>query len=309
MSSASLTDLQLQALAECVANRRIGQGIIYATSTLFMYDYILTVWDELSVQIKYIWRRKKMTIGSISLFLARYAALAEIIISLQSVSTLDATAISSTATVLRLVSIVASEVIIAARTWAIWGRNRNILIALVVFALAAAIPAVIIICIGIKTSRVKALVTDEFIDICNVVMNGISQEFIVLYICAILYEFVTLSLSLTRILSWRKTIPNHIRAPIIDNLWMDVLGFMNIGIVMQRGIPQLRVAGSQLQMVMHSVLSARIVLHLARSKGFRDISTPGSAMYQTSTGIHFTSEFAGETMREAEIYEHSNEAG
>ncbi|KAE9406063.1 hypothetical protein BT96DRAFT_279524 [Gymnopus androsaceus JB14] len=117
-----------------------------------------------------------------------------------------------------------------------------------------------------------------------------------------LYEFVTLTLSLIRILKWRKTIPKHIRAPIIDNLWRDgvlyfsfmlVSGFVNIGLVLQQGVPQLRTGGAQLQAALHSILSTRIVLHLAKSNDPRDITAPGVSAYlnQTRDGI-FTSHFA-----------------
>ncbi|KAF5383932.1 hypothetical protein D9757_007400 [Collybiopsis confluens] len=301
-SGSSLTDSQLRTLAECVANGRIGQGITYATSVLFVYDYILTVWDE----VKYVWKPKKATISSISFFLARYTAMAGIIVSALPGSN-NATATTSATTVLRLISIVASELIITVRTWAIWSKNRKIMVVLAVFALATIIPPLIILSIGIVTNRVEALVSEEFIDVCSLVVSNINQQFIAIYICTILYEFVMITLSLIRILSWRKTIPKNIRAPIMDNLWRDgvlyfsfilVLGFVNIGIVLQQGVPQIRSASSQLQAVIHSVLSTRMVLHLASSRDSRDITAPGTSVYLSSADVQFTSEIAGQTLYE-----------
>ncbi|KIK56063.1 hypothetical protein GYMLUDRAFT_823759 [Collybiopsis luxurians FD-317 M1] len=306
-SKRGLTDSQLHALVQCVANGRLGQGITYATSTLFMYDYLLTVWDE----FKFVWRPRKITISSVAFFLSRYAAMAGAIVVLVPGSE-TIPAISSTGTVLRLVSIVASEFIVAVRTWAIWGRNRKILLTLAFFSLAAIIPAAIIIGEDVVSSHVQALVSDEFIDICSLTLSNIDQGFVVPYILTILYESVTLTLSLIRILNWRKTIPKNIRAPIIDNLWRDgvlyftfmlLLGFMNIGIVSQQGVPQIRTGGSQLQAVIHSILSTRIVLHLANSKDSRDITAPGSSVY-TSRAIQFTSQFS--TTMDAERFPHGD---
>ncbi|KAJ4480991.1 hypothetical protein J3R30DRAFT_3463167 [Lentinula aciculospora] len=73
---------------------------------------------------------------------------------------------------------------------------------------------------------------------------------------------------------------------------MLVLGFVNIGLVLQQGVPQVRTGGAELQAVFHSILSTRIVLHLATSNDSRDITAPGCSVYQTGPGIQFTSEFA-----------------
>jgi len=76
---------------------------------------------------------------------------------------------------------------------------------------------------------------------------------------------------------------------------MMILGFLNIGLVLQQGVPQLRAGGAELQTVIHSILSTRIVLHLAKSKSPRDITAPGVSVYldqSQTTGSRFTSEFA-----------------
>ncbi|KIK64918.1 hypothetical protein GYMLUDRAFT_379369 [Collybiopsis luxurians FD-317 M1] len=294
MNSAGLTDSQLRALRECVANGRMGLGITYAGSTLFLYDYVLTFGDE----VRYVWRPKRIAIGSVAFFLARYCAMAAtIIVLLPNSDNISGT--SNSANVLRLVSIIASEVIIAVRTWAIWGRSFKILLALVAFSLAAVIPAAYIVSESVITSRVVALVSEQFIDVCSLSVESFEHAFVAPYVLAILYESVTLTFSLVRILNWRKNIPKNIRTPLIDNLWRDgvlyfsfmlVLGFINIGIVLQQGIPEIRTASAELQAVIHSVLSTRIVMHLAKSKYFGDITAPGSSVYERTT-IQFRSRF------------------
>ncbi|KAF5392053.1 hypothetical protein D9757_003278 [Collybiopsis confluens] len=274
MGSTNLTDSQLKALSECIANGRMGQGITYASSAIYIYDYTLTVWDE----VKYIWRPRRITVGSVAFFLARYLAMAATVVVLLPGSD-SAFETSNTANVLRLISIVASEFIIAVRTWAIWSRSRKILLTLVAFSLATLIPAAIIVAESVITTHVEALVSEEFIDICSLTTSNINRSFVVPYILTILYESVTLSLSLIRILNWRKNIPKSIRTPLLDNLWRDgvlyfsfmlVLGFMNVGIVLQQG-------------------------HLAKSKQFGDITATGSSVYQSRTQIQFTSNFSEAT--------------
>ncbi|KAF5381873.1 hypothetical protein D9757_007543 [Collybiopsis confluens] len=262
----SLTDSQLRALSECVANGRLGNSIIYATSTLFMYDYLLTVWDE----AKYVWRPRKVTISSVAFFLARYGAMAGAIASLLPGSN-SVPAIANTTTVLRLLSIVASEFIIAVRTWAIWGRSRRILWTLAFFSVAAIIPAAIIVGEDVASSRVKALISEEFIDICSLTTSKIDQGFVVPYVLTILYELVTLTLSLIRIIRWRRTIPKNIRAPIIDNLWRDGVLYFSFML----GPPDTK----------------RRFPHLAGSKDSRDITAPGSSVYRPSTGLQLTTQF------------------
>ncbi|KAJ3937667.1 MAG: hypothetical protein NXY57DRAFT_220480 [Lentinula lateritia] len=306
-SVANLTDAQLRALSECITHGRIGQGISYASVVLFLYDYSLTVWNE----AKYVWRPRRLTLSSITFVIARYAAMTTAIIAL--LPNASVPAIDSTATVFRLIAIIASEL----RTWAIWGRSRKILITLISFSVAAIIPAATIVAESIVSNHVVPLVNEEFQDICSLTISNISEGFIGPYVVAMLYEFVTLTLSLIRIISWRKTIPARIRAPIIDTLWRDgvlyysfmlILGFVNIGLVLQQGVrlvlflptfiercfffqvPQVRTGGAELQAVLHSILSTRIVLHLAASNDPRDIAAPGCSVYQT--GMQFTSEFA-----------------
>ncbi|PBK71873.1 hypothetical protein ARMSODRAFT_792607 [Armillaria solidipes] len=86
---------------------------------------------------------------------------------------------------------------------------------------------------------------------------------------------VTLSLSLIRITRLRWRVRKTARAPLLDTLWRDgvfyfswtlMLGFLNIALAVQSTSSQVRVGGSQLQAIIHSILSCRIVLHLAGSR-------------------------------------------
>ncbi|KAJ3773110.1 hypothetical protein FB446DRAFT_15230 [Lentinula raphanica] len=212
---ADLTDAQISALSQCITNGRIGQSITYASVALFLYDYSLTVWKE----AKYVWRPRRITLSSVTFIIARYAAMASAIITLLPNAAVPS--IDSAATVCRLIAIIASELILAVRTWAIWGRSRKVLVTLISFSLAGIISTATIVAMSIVSNHVVPLVSEQFQNICSLTISNISHGFIIPYVVAMLYEFVTLTLSLIRIITWRKTIPAHIRAPIINTLWRD----------------------------------------------------------------------------------------
>ncbi|KAF9069226.1 hypothetical protein BDP27DRAFT_737957 [Rhodocollybia butyracea] len=296
MDTVDLTDSQFHDLSECVTNGRMGQaieGIIYASATLFLYDYCLTVLSE----VKYVWCPGRVSISSSAFMVARYGTMADIVLALLPSS--RSPAVDNGAGVLRFLAIIASQLIVAVRTWAIWNKNRMILIVLTILSLATMIPATVLVIERIISNRVVLSVTPEFQNICILTIGKISQAFVAPFILVIFYEFVNLTFSLIRIVKWRKTIPKNIRAPIIDTLWRDgvmyfsfmlVLGSMNIGIVLQQ-VPQFRAGGIQLQAVFQSILSTRIVLHLAGSRDSRDITAPGCSVYQSNSGNQFTSLF------------------
>ncbi|THU80853.1 hypothetical protein K435DRAFT_491543 [Dendrothele bispora CBS 962.96] len=298
-----LTASQLQQLYKCVANGRTGTSIGYAASTLFLFDYVLTVYNE----ARYIWKPRRITLGTAAFVISRYTAMVASIILLLPNATSSSTTVDSLSTALRLVSIISSEFIVAVRTWAIWEKRRSILYTLAFFSLAAVIPAAIIVAKSIMTNRIEALVSQDTIDICRITISDIRAAYVVPYILTIIYEIVTLSLSLIKVVRWRKSIPKTIRIPLIDTLWQDgvlyfswmlALGFFNIGIVLQSNVPQLRSGSSQLQAVFHSILSTRIVLHLADSHTPREISTSGLSV-TTFNARHpqFTSYFTTGTER------------
>ncbi|KAF9265146.1 hypothetical protein L218DRAFT_957839 [Marasmius fiardii PR-910] len=297
MESQMLTDSQLEELRKCLFNVRLENSVLFASSTLFLFDYVLTIFDE----IKFLRRSKLLSLGTITFIIARYAAMLAAIISIS--PTKENPTVDSVNSAARLTSIVASELILATRTWAIWGRSRKILWTLIAFSLSALIPCATIVGENAATDSVRPLITPELTYLCSATFGNTPGAFIIAYVVAIVYEIVTLSLSSFRIAKWRKSIPELIRAPLLNILWRDgvlyftfmlLLSFMNIGIILQTEAPQLRTSGANLQAVLHSVVSTRIVLHLANSKkNPRDITdTQISAYSDTSPDIRFTTHFS-----------------
>ncbi|KAF5338840.1 hypothetical protein D9757_014695 [Collybiopsis confluens] len=245
--------------------------LVDATAALFFYDYSLTIWNE----IIYVRREPRISIVKVCYFFARYGAMAGTILVMLPDNSDSSTLKSGISTILRLIPIVASELLVAIRTWAIWCRSRAIFLLLVGLAVIAIVPGVIIIGENIASDHLVALVGPEFIDLCSNIVGNHPHDYIIIYILVMLYEFVTLTLSLVRIINWRKSIPENIRAPLIDTLQRDgklgsssllkdvacqiswaisgvlyfscmlVLGFVNIAIVLRSAVPQLRTGCAQ----------------------------------------------------------------
>ncbi|KIY70071.1 hypothetical protein CYLTODRAFT_488440 [Cylindrobasidium torrendii FP15055 ss-10] len=295
MSVQDAPDAFLDTVTECLKFGRMGTGLIYGCAALFLYDYVLTIHDE----VKYLWAPRRFTLTSVTFALSRYPVFATTIMTLlpafnDTRGDVDSTTLLfNIAAALRLFSIVASEFILAVRTWAIWEKRRIICIILVIFSVLAVVPAAVVVAMDITGSRLDEALTPYN---CRQWIDGITVAYIVPYVLTILYEGVTLTLSLIRITRWRRQIPSRMRAPLLDTLWRDgvfyftwtlVLGFANIGVVTQSSASQFRTGASQLQAVIHSVLSCRVVLHLAGSRVPKQIDTSGCSLY-TDAGIQFT---------------------
>ncbi|KAJ8074761.1 hypothetical protein PM082_019086 [Marasmius tenuissimus] len=190
-------------------------------------------------------------------------------------------------------------VILALRTWAIWGRNRKILYALAAFVTGGASTAAIIVGKSVATEHIHPLVIPELIYLCSATLSDIRSAYVVPYVLTIGCEILTLVLSLYRIAKWRRSIPESIRAPLLDIMWRDgvmyftfmlLLNFMNIGFVLQSQAPQLRGGGASLQAVLHSVTACRMVLHLATSNNPRDITNPALSIRADASDIRFTTQ-------------------
>ncbi|KAF9265142.1 hypothetical protein L218DRAFT_186811 [Marasmius fiardii PR-910] len=263
MEGQTLTDYQLEEFRKCVQNVRLGDSILFASSALFLFDYVSTIFDE----IKFLRRTKWLSLGTGAFVVSRYCAMVVVILAI--IPARHNLKVDSINKVVRLAAIIASEFILATRTWAIWRRSRKILWTLIVFSVFALIPIAIIMGENVATNTVRPLIIPELAELCSTTFGNIPNAFIVAYVVAIIYEMVTLSLSLFRIAQWRKSIPENMRVPLLDTLWRDgvlyftfmlLLSFMNIGIILQSDVPQLRTAGANLQAVLHSAIATRIVL-------------------------------------------------
>lgn len=282
----SLAALDAEPVRNCLEQARRGRSVSFASTTIFFFDYLLTFHDE----VHHIWFKKRALLGSVPFFTSRYCAMvASILVLLPSATS---TKTDQVATVLRLISIVSSEFVVAVRGWAIWGRSRRVLYGLSAFAVSTFIPGAVVVVIGIVTRHDISTLPPEYGDIvdCRIMVSDIKNGYIATYVLLIIFEIGILSLTLIKITLWRRDIPRTIRAPLMDTLWRDgilyftfmlTLNFINIGLV-ANGSTLLLQGGSQLQMVFHSAISNRIVLHLANLREPKEVSSPGSSVFSSN---------------------------
>ncbi|KAJ6524569.1 hypothetical protein B0H19DRAFT_1276516 [Mycena capillaripes] len=251
-------------LATCASEAQFGPGLSFASAALFLFEYCLTFFDEL----RFIWFQNHSA-STILFVVARYAGMASAIATLIQTPT---TSLALANMTLRVIVIVASEAILAIRTWAIWEKKRSILIILCAVSLAALGGNATLVIRGVNSTHVQT--TDAG---CTVIVNRKSQSYLIPYLVVIAYETITISLSAARILKWRVQITPSARTPLLDTLWNDglmyfswmiALGILNILLILH-GSVAIRTGGAQLQSSIHSVLSTRIVLHLAKLPAFR----------------------------------------
>ncbi|KAJ7353366.1 hypothetical protein DFH08DRAFT_856639 [Mycena albidolilacea] len=262
--------------ADCLTTEILGPGLSFASATLFLFDYCLTFFDEL----RFIWVQRHST-STILFWVARYAAMASTIVTLCQTPT-TSLPLANLDTGLRSIAIVAAEAILAVRTWAIWERKKSILIFLCLVSAAALGGNMIMIVRGINNTH-KSLDGN-----CTVIVNTRSRAYLIPYVVVIAYETMTMSLSAARILKWRSQITPSTQTPLLDTLWNDglmyftwmiALGIVNIIIILHGGV-HVRTGGAQLQTSLHSILSTRIILHLAklgRARRRQDRTTLASA--------------------------------
>lgn len=253
-------------LIECLESARIARIALFVSEAMFYYDYVLTFGDELN----HIWGRGRFSIGSILFVLARYLGFASCVLS----NFEKSLSISNTLTCLRVTAIISSEGIVAVRTWAVWARNKWILAILVLCAIAACTAAGVTTVNDVQSSE---LINAPARDCVVGLSTSVGGQWVVPLSMTIMYEVVTIVLTIIRIMWWRRRLsrsrtPN--RAPLLDTLWKDGviyfalmlgLGVVNTALVIRSTAAVIQQNVTQLQTSLHSILSTRIVLHLANS--------------------------------------------
>ncbi|KAJ7629970.1 hypothetical protein DFH06DRAFT_1224488 [Mycena polygramma] len=263
-------------MVACPVVGLLGPGLSFGSATLFLFEYCLTFFDEL----RFVWFQPR-AVRSASTFLfvvARYAGMASAIATLVQTPTTSLVS-ANLSTALRVIVIVASEAILAVRTWAIWEKNRSILIILCIVSVAAVVGNAVLLGRGVNGTHAQTSDGN-----CIIIINDKSQSYLITYVVVIAYETITISLSAARLMKWRSQISSSTRIPLLEVLWNDGLvyfswmiglGILNILLILHGGVA-VRTGGAQLQSSIHSILSTRIVLHLAKLPGSRGRPDRGS---------------------------------
>ncbi|KAL4256345.1 DUF6533 domain-containing protein [Pleurotus pulmonarius] len=252
----------------CMQDKQMSTYFLYAATTLYFYDFGLTFATEL----RYIWQRRKPSLRNVLYFIARYCGFASAIAG----AFPPTLTMGNVVTGFRLITIIASDVVLAQRAWVLWKHSKIVKSILISAYLGALGPCLFVVYEDIKsaavatsTRAIPGLTTD---DVCSFLVSDATSLWIIPYIMSIFFELVTFILASFAAVLWRKRIPTPVRSSLVSVLWKDgamYFGFMagfsifNILLVMSIPRPQLRNGGSQLQTLLHSIISSRVVLHLA----------------------------------------------
>ncbi|KAJ7468443.1 hypothetical protein FB451DRAFT_1256225 [Mycena latifolia] len=279
-------------LTNCLFADRLGPSLSFASAALFLFEYSVTFFDEL----RFVWFQR-FSASTFLFCVVRYVGMASSIVTLVQTPT-TSLLLANMSTTLRVIVIVASEAILAVRTWAIWEKKRSVLIFLCVISAAALGANVTLVLRGVNATHVVEIPGQD----CIIVVDSKSQAYLVPYLVVIAYECITISLSAARIFKWRRQITPAARTPLLDTLWNDGLlyfswliglGIVNVLLIFHGSVAT-RTGGAQLQTSIHSMLSSRIILHLATLSARRQqdrTNTHVSSLF-TPTTLQLTSELS-----------------
>ncbi|KAF4586393.1 hypothetical protein EYR38_010669 [Pleurotus pulmonarius] len=214
-------------------------------------------------------RFKRVRAGSILFFIARYGGFTSAIICFLPVDV----ALGNVRTCMRLITIVSSDAVLAVRTWAIWERRKSVLLLLLSTALGAIGAAVFILEKDASTSKMAPAISPLLPNLCSYIESDVTNLWSIPYFLTIMYETNAL---------WKDGVTYF--------AFMLVLSIINIGLVFQVTLPQLRSGGSQLQTCLHSMVATRIILSMAgSSSGPKNIEDASCMTLTTLQPIHFQS--------------------
>jgi len=154
-----------------------------------------------------------------------------------------------------------------------WGRSRWMLVFLVSFLVVCLSPGAALLLIDVYTTVEKPSDIPKIKGMkqCEVLTSAVGHMWILSYLTVMAFETGVLVLTLYKAVPFRKWNSTQITSKLLNALWIDgliyfvfmiLLGMFNIVLVLQVDHPQIRTSGNQLQAVLHSILSTRIVLHI-----------------------------------------------
>ncbi|KAL4256341.1 hypothetical protein AB1N83_010731 [Pleurotus pulmonarius] len=280
----SLTDVNNY--ITCLHDKRSSTYFIYAATALYFYDYFLT----LGAEFRYVWQRRKPSLRNALYITARYCGFASAIAGTFPRTTLP---LGNAMTILRLITIIASETVLVHRAWVLWKHQKFVKLLLVATCIGSLAPCIFVVykdilSEGVQTSTPEPEGSGD--ERCSFLVSDATNLWIIPYIMSIFIELVTFLLASVAALLWRERISASVRSSLVGILWRDgamYFGFMaafsilNILLVLSVSRPQLRNGGSQLQTLLHSIISSRVVLHLASvldSSEHPSLSTPRSKL-------------------------------
>ncbi|KAL0948995.1 hypothetical protein HGRIS_009094 [Hohenbuehelia grisea] len=243
---------------------------------LLIYDYLLTFADE----IRYVWNAP-WNLGKILFFLTRYPVFVDTSLTLyREPSWIFSFILAMRVSFQRMiiVGIVIAEVIMTIRVWALWGRTRPVGILLSIIAVASVVASAV--------AFVKFHSSQTFIpmDTISPHIPGCFPESgnnVVFVDFAVLMGYETIILVMTLIKGFQhfrhgssSFITTFFRDGVMYFAFLLAISFINVVVLLTQPREYANLLTS-LQRSLHSMLSARILLHL-RQDSEKSRTIPGA---------------------------------
>ncbi|KAF4571566.1 hypothetical protein EYR40_008061 [Pleurotus pulmonarius] len=137
----------------CMQDKQMSTYFLYAATTLYVrlfYDFGLTFATEL----RYIWQRRKPSLRNVLYFIARYCGFASAIAG----AFPPTLTMGNVVTGFRLITIIASDVVLAQRAWVLWKHSKIVKSILISAYLGALGPCLFVVYEDIKSAAGEGLV-------------------------------------------------------------------------------------------------------------------------------------------------------
>lgn len=253
------------------AERILQSYFSVASATLMGYDYLLTVQREADL----VWR-SNWSLVKILFFLTRYSAFVDVVLDLSYLVSPKMNA--KTCLVSFLISrwllvfgIAFSETILVIRTWVLWDKRKSILIATLTTGIGSLLCAITVVGIWTKSMLDVYKVTPRHRTVPGCAVLTGSPIVALSLVAVILIETVLLILTVVRMFQQLRTSGRHFvnwtpfrvlyRDGITFFVYLLAISMVNF-IVIVAGPPVSRDTLIVLQRVLHSSLTARMLLNL-----------------------------------------------
>lgn len=240
-------------------------------STLLVYDYIITLNDE----IKYIWRSQR-SVGKYLFLFVRYLPFLDVTISTARVFILPP--VSETACLWLYAipgyalefGVLAADVIVGLRTWAIWGRKLAHGILLLVTFLGIYSSGFYFIATALSLLHFSVSPFPSILQSCFLTSAASPSSLAAQYIQIVVYEAIVFVATLVKGIQhiMRGSTTSLFTVVYRDGLLFSGCLFalsLSQVLVIMNAPPDLAFSLVPIQRVMHAILPARVVLHLRKA--------------------------------------------
>ncbi|KLO12049.1 hypothetical protein SCHPADRAFT_439906 [Schizopora paradoxa] len=256
----------IDVVLELLRKLLMAKSLNAASAAIYFYDSLLNFEDEVTL----IWR-KRWNIGTVMYLATRYLVLIDITVMLvylfhANMNPETCHTVYSITTYFAFGGIILAEIILAMRTYALWKRSKIILAILLVVHLGTDIPDTWLTIESVNALRFSPSLVPTLIPcLPNVPKTKMFIPFINLMVQEAVMTFLAF---LAAINHWR-----HTNSPLIKTIYRDgtlyfvcllLISTVNVVIFTVQSLNIYYDLLIELQRILHSILSARIILNMRK---------------------------------------------